>query len=69
MAKQLRELKYPNLLAEMRRHGETQDDLGELLGLCRTTINFKLSGKYDWTIGEIEIICNHYEKDYYELFK
>lgn len=69
MARSLKELKYPNLLAEMRRKGETQDDLCKLLGLCRTTVNFKLSGRYEWTIGEIETICNHYEKDYYELFK
>ena len=69
MANQLREIKYPNLLLEIKRRGETQDDLSELLGISRTTVNFKLSGKSDWTISEIEAICEHYDKDYYDLFK
>lgn len=69
MPTQLKEIKYPNLLLEIKRYGETQDDLGKLLGKSRTTINFKLSGKSEWTIDEIEKICEHFGKDYYELFK
>ena len=69
MSKQLKEIKYPNLLLEIKRQGETQDDLGKLLGIARTTVNFKLSGKSEWTIDEIDKICNHYNKDFYELFK
>lgn len=65
----LKEIKYPNLILEIKRRGETQDDLSKLLGIARTTVNFKISGKREWTISEIEAICNHYEKNYYELFK
>ena len=65
----LKEIKYPNLILEIKRHGETQDDLSKLLGISRTTFNFKLQGKSEWTISEIEKICEHYEMNYYELFK
>jgi transcriptional regulator with XRE-family HTH domain len=69
MSKPLKILKYPNLLAEMKKRGETQDHISELLGLSRTTVNLGLSGKREWTISEIEKLCEHYQKDYYELFK
>lgn len=69
MAKPIENLKYPNLMAEMLRNREDQSDLALLLQVNRITINHKLSGKTDWTIGEIERICEHYDKNYYELFK
>lgn len=65
----LKEIKYPNLILEIKRRGETQDNLSKLLGISRTTFNFKLQGKSEWTISEIEKICEHYEMNYYELFK
>ena len=61
--------KYPVLVAEMKKHKETQQALGNLLGINRMTVGFKLIGKYDWTISEIETLCNYYKKNYYELFK
>ena len=60
---------YPVLVAEMKKHKETQETLGKLLGVNRMTICLKLMGKYDWTISEIDALCEHYKKDYYELFK
>ena len=65
----LKGIKYPNLLAEMRRRGETQEDIARLLNIARTTVNIKLQGKRDWTISEIDKICSHYEMSYYDLFK
>ena len=65
----MKEFKYPNLRAEMARNRETQQDLAELLGVSIPTVWRKLSGIFDWTISEIEIICEHYNKDYNELFK
>ena len=64
-----KEIKFPELLAEMARRGETQETIAKLLGLTRATISRKLSGKIEWTIGEIEILCEYYGKDYYQLFK
>jgi len=69
VAKPLEHIRYPNLLAEMKRSGETQDNVASLLNLSRTTVNWKISGKSEWTISEIEILCEHYKKDYYDLFK
>lgn len=61
--------KYPKLLEEMKKHGETQKTLAQLLGLTTATISRKLAGKIEWSLGEVETICEHYKKDYYELFK
>lgn len=65
----MKKILYPGLLGEMAKHGDTQKSLAELLGTHKNTICLKLSGKREWTIGEIEKICEHYDKDYYELFK
>lgn len=64
-----RNYKYPNLKAEMARLRESQEDLSKLLNICQMSVSNKLRGETDWTIGEIEILCDHYKKDYYELFK
>ena len=60
---------YPKLLQEMQKHKESCGDLAKVLGLSRTSTNYKVAGKVQWTIGEVETICNHYNKNYYELFK
>lgn len=62
-------VKFPNLVAEMARNGETQKDLAALLNISRSKMSRKMTGKSLWTIPDVEIICNHYKKDYYELFK
>lgn len=60
---------FPNLRAEMTRKGETIGDIGKLVGLSYSTIKRRFSSKSDWTISEIETICDYFGKDYYELFK
>ena len=69
MGKEFRNMTYSELIGEMARNGETQDDLGKILGVSRTTINNKMTGRSNWKINEIEAICEHYKKGYYELFK
>lgn len=68
MAKR-KECKYPNLLGEMARNGETQGTLAKLLGLSNPSITRRLTGEIEWRIWEVETICEHYKKDYYQLFK
>lgn len=63
-----KEIKYPNLMAEMARKGETQTSLARMLGITKQTINLKFKGKSDWTLGEVESICDYLGKDYYQLF-
>lgn len=60
---------YPGLVAEMAKRGETQEVLSKLLGLRRESISRRMTGKLEWSISEIEKICEYYKKDYYELFK
>lgn len=62
-------VKFPNLVGEMAKNGETQKTIGDLLGLKPSTISRKLSGQIDWSIGEVEILCEYFGKDYYQLFK
>lgn len=62
-------IKYPELVGEMAKRGETQKTLATLLGITNGTVSRKLSGQNEWTIGEIETLCKYYNKDYYELFK
>lgn len=65
----MKKILYPNLVAEMARHGESQRDLGAMLGLPHESICRRLSGKIEWSISEIDKLCEHYEKNYHELFK
>lgn len=62
-------VKFPNLLAEMARNGEAQKDLADLLKTNKSTMSRKLAGKTEWTVSDVETICEHYKKDYYTLFK
>lgn len=62
-------IKFPNLVSEMAKRGEDQKTLANLLGVTRATISRKLSGKIEWSVNEIDAICEYYGKDYYQLFK
>lgn len=64
-----KKIKFPNLASEMAKRGESQKTLGDLLGLTQSTISRKLAGKIDWTMQEINAICEYYEKGYCQLFK
>ena len=65
----MKNLKYPNLVGEMAKRGETQSTLAKLLDLHKNSICKRLSGEVEWSIGEIDKLCEHFGKDYYELFK
>lgn len=65
---QEREVIYPNLVAEMARRGITQTTIAKLLGVGKSTVSRKFSGQNDWTISEVEILCEYFNKDYYQLF-
>lgn len=65
----MKKILYPGLLGEMARHGDTQKSLAKILGITYASVCRRITGKKEWTIGEIEKICEHYGKDYYELFK
>ena len=62
-------VRFPNLVAEMARKGDTQEVLAKLLNLTQASISRKLKGETGWSLKEVEIIYDYYKKNYYELFK
>ena len=69
MKKKAGDYKYPNIIIEMARQGDTFEGLSQILDITRPTLIAKLFGRSEWSIGEIETLCKHYNKDYYELFR
>lgn len=62
-------IKYPELAGEIAKHGDTQKSIAKILGITYASVCRKLSGKSEWSISEIDKLCEYYKKDYYELFK
>lgn len=60
---------YPNLRAEMKKRGDTQETLANLLFMDKSNISRRFTGITQWGIGEIDKLCEYYGKDYYYLFK
>ena len=60
---------YQKIVQEMKARKETQSVVAEVLGITRQNLKWKLDGRSEWTIRDIEILCEHFNKNYYELFK
>lgn len=65
----MKKIKYPELVGEMAKHGDTQESIGKLLGLAYSSVCRRLTGKTEWSISEIDKLCDYYNKSYEELFK
>lgn len=61
--------KYPNLAAEIVKNGDTNKSIANLIGINYNALWRRLTGRTDWSITEIEKICNYYKKTFEELFK
>lgn len=59
---------YPELSAEMARHGEKYQELCVVLGIGKAAFSKKISGETEWKIKEIKALCNHYKKPFEILF-
>lgn len=62
-------IKYPNLLAEMARCGDTYTALSEVVGMSVSAVARRLNGTVEWSKSEIDTICDYYGKSYDYLFK
>jgi hypothetical protein len=62
-------IKYPNLLAEMARCGETYTSIAEVVGMSVSAVQRRFSGAVEWSKSEIDTICDHFNKDYDYLFR
>ena len=60
--------KYFTLQTEMLKNKESHEDIGRILGISANSVRNKLNDKNQWTINEIDTLCKHYNKNYYELF-
>lgn len=65
----MKKIYYPELVAEMAKKGESQTSLAKLLEMSRPAMSNRLAGKTEWTISEIDKLCEYFDKDYYTLFK
>lgn len=65
----MKNLLFPELIGEMAKRGENQNTLANLLGITPGSINNKMAGRTQWTISEMALISNHYNRDKEELFK
>ncbi len=60
---------FPNLLAEMARHGESNQMLAQVLKLSPPSFSRRLKGEIEFTKSEIDTICEHYNLPYSYLFE
>ena len=66
----MKNTKFPEIVNQMNLHNEKLQDMVNLLGFKELSqISRRLSGEVQWTIGEVEILCKHYNIDFWELFK
>lgn len=65
----MKKVLFPGLHGEMARRGETQQELAKLIDITEQAISKKFTGKTQWKFNEIEILCEHFNKNYDELFK
>ena len=66
----MRNTEFPKIVELMQQNGEALQDLVNLLGYTqKSQVSRRLSGKVEWTIGDVEILCRHYNVDFYELFR
>ena len=61
---------FPEIVNQMKLRGEKLLDMVKLLGYKeKSQVSRRLSGEIEWSLGDIEIICEHYDMDFYKLFK
>ena len=65
----MKKVVYPGLVAEMARRGDTLATIGKLIGVSATSVSRRMLGKQEWSIGEVDKLCEYYNKNYYQLFK
>lgn len=65
----LKEVKFPELAAEMARHGENLKSISKVISTTKASASRKMTGKSDWKLKEAFAISKYYNKTIEELFK
>ena len=61
---------FPEIVNQMKKRNQTLKDVKDLLGLADVSqVSKRLSGKLQWSIGDVEILCKYYNIDFWKLFK
>ena len=60
---------YVNLRAEIARNGDTLNTLSQVLGVSTGSVSKRLNNDVEWTISEIKLLCERYNKSFEELFE
>lgn len=63
------EYMFPNILAEMGRHGDNLRTLSEKIGLSYQSLSKRLRGQRNFELDEINKIIILYQQPYDILFK
>lgn len=53
----------------MAKKGDSQKDVADMLAVSASAVNRKIRGISDWTVTEIYMLCDRYEKSFEVLFK
>lgn len=61
--------KFPVLSLQMFINNDNYEKLGEVLGLTKSAVGRRMTGKVAWEIDEIRTLCDYYGKPFEELFK
>lgn len=66
----MKNTEFPEIVKQMKLRKEQLIDIVNLLGMKqKSQVSRRLSGEVEWTIGDIETLCDHYNMDFWELFK
>lgn len=60
---------YQEIINQMKKKKEKQQDLADLLEVHRTQISRKITGYSDWSTDEIKLLCKHYNMKFEKLFR
>lgn len=52
---------FNNLRAEIKRHGKTISDIGQILGISANAVSLKLNGKTEFTLKEIFTLAKEFD--------
>ena len=59
----MKNIKYPNIAAEMGRCRLTQKELAARLGISNSCLHYRLYGKVEWKLDEMIKLSNIFGKD------
>lgn len=60
---------YPMIKQKMKENKETIDEMSALMGITHQAYAYKLQGRRQFKLNEIEFLCKHWKIKFERLFK